>query len=107
MSRLPVDPTDFPENGESTCVLALSAFGTIGDEQRHDTDRSSAAWSLNSSVSPYVCAQRWRIIRYNMHRDGAQLLLLIPKHRRLTVLAQLHDIPTAGHLGVSRTYDRV
>lgn len=47
------------------------------------------------------------LYRRNMRPDGAEHLLVVPRHLRSTILEQLHDAPTAGHLGVSRTYDRV
>lgn len=45
------------------------------------------------------------VYRPNLRLDGRKLLLAIPEHVRLDVLQQLHDLPTAGNLGVSRTYD--
>lgn len=42
-----------------------------------------------------------------MHPDGPDLLLVIPAHMRQTVITQLHDILTAGHLGISSTYSHI
>lgn len=47
------------------------------------------------------------LYRRNFHPDGPELLLVIPRQLRRPVLFELHDAPTAGHLGVSRTYDRI
>uniref|UniRef100_L7LV95 RNA-directed DNA polymerase n=1 Tax=Rhipicephalus pulchellus TaxID=72859 RepID=L7LV95_RHIPC len=111
LSRHPVDPPDLPESGESTCVLALSAFANIGDEQRRDPHLRDIINRLSDPSTPsslrLFVLQDGILYHYNMHPDGPDLLLVIPSHMRQTVLAQLHDVPTAGHLGVSRTYDRV
>uniref|UniRef100_A0A6G5AA95 Putative tick transposon n=1 Tax=Rhipicephalus microplus TaxID=6941 RepID=A0A6G5AA95_RHIMP len=47
------------------------------------------------------------LYRRNLNPYGHDLLPVIPAHLRATILNQLHDAPLAGHLGVSRTYDRV
>lgn len=47
------------------------------------------------------------LYRHKIRPDGSELLPVVPKHLRLDVLEQLHDLPTAGHLGVSRTFDCV
>lgn len=111
LSRHPVDPADLSESDESTCVLALSAFSNIGDQQRRDPHLRDIILRLSGPTTPpslrMFLLQDGVLYRYSMHPDGPELLLVIPQHMRQTVLAQLHDIPTAGHLGVSRTYDRV
>ncbi|GBM77786.1 Retrovirus-related Pol polyprotein from transposon 17.6 [Araneus ventricosus] len=38
---------------------------------------------------------------------GQQWLLVVPKQLRGDILRSLHDVPTAGHLGFSETYDRI
>lgn len=47
------------------------------------------------------------LYRRNTRPDGPALLLAVPAHLRSTILQQLHDMPTAGHIGISRTYERV
>lgn len=47
------------------------------------------------------------LYRRNIQSRGPELLLVVPKHLRLAVLQELHDAPTAGHMGITRTYDRV
>ncbi|UYV79612.1 hypothetical protein LAZ67_18000031, partial [Cordylochernes scorpioides] len=47
------------------------------------------------------------LYKKNFDPLGNQHLLVIPKHLRLELLKSLHDAPTAGHLGFSKTYERV
>ena len=39
--------------------------------------------------------------------DTTQLQLILPKNMNTDVLKQLHDAPTAGHLGVNRTWQAI
>ncbi|UYV72818.1 hypothetical protein LAZ67_10000882 [Cordylochernes scorpioides] len=47
------------------------------------------------------------LYKKNFDPLGNQHLLVIPKHLRLELLKSLHDAPTEGHLGFSKTYERV
>lgn len=92
-------------------MCTLSALSHIRDEQRRDPILSELIQKLDSaapdpSLRLFVLKDD-TLYRYNVHPDGRELLLVVPTHLRLSVLGQLHDAPTAGHLGVSRTYDRV
>ncbi|UYV79514.1 hypothetical protein LAZ67_17002951, partial [Cordylochernes scorpioides] len=46
------------------------------------------------------------LYKRNYEPYGRQRLLVLPKQMRLEVLKNLHDAPTAGHLGFAKTYDR-
>ncbi|XP_077492254.1 uncharacterized protein LOC144103402 [Amblyomma americanum] len=39
--------------------------------------------------------------------DGPSHLLVIPLQLRSSIIAELHDLPVAGHLDVAITYDRI
>lgn len=111
LSRYPVDPPDTLEDEPDTFVLAITDFVHIADEQRRDSSLRPIIDGLNSphpdpSLRMFVLHND-TLHRYNARPDGAELLLVVPAHLRSTVLRQLHDAPTAGHLGVSRTYDRI
>lgn len=47
------------------------------------------------------------LYRRNTRPDGPELLLAVHAYLRSTILQQLHDMPTARHLGISRTYEPV
>ena len=46
-------------------------------------------------------------VLYRTHPGNRYLLLVVPTHPREEVLILAHDIPTAGHQGISRTKDRL
>ncbi|UYV72938.1 hypothetical protein LAZ67_10001233, partial [Cordylochernes scorpioides] len=46
------------------------------------------------------------LYKRNNEPYGRQRLLVLPKQMRLEILKNLHDAPTAGHLGFAKTYDR-
>uniref|UniRef100_L7LYP4 RNA-directed DNA polymerase n=1 Tax=Rhipicephalus pulchellus TaxID=72859 RepID=L7LYP4_RHIPC len=111
LSRYPVADWDSTSTDSVDCVLSISQLLHLGDEQRRDPDISRLIQRLESS--PYDVSVRMftlkdhTLYRRNLSPAGHDLLPVIPKHLRSTVLRELHDAPTAGHLGVSRTYDRV
>ena len=39
--------------------------------------------------------------------DTYQALIIVPDKLRSAVLTQLHNVPTAAHLGVKKTYEKV
>ncbi|KAK8756781.1 hypothetical protein V5799_000517 [Amblyomma americanum] len=111
LSRHPVEPPDPGDNDLGPCLFAISDLVNIADEQRQDSslriliDRLNCA-SRDPSLQLFVI-QDGVLYRRNLRPDGPPLLLVVPQRLRSSVLAELHDLPTAGHLGVSRTYDRV
>lgn len=111
LSRHPVDPPGSSAHDSDACVLAISDLIHIGDEQRRDETIRAIIDNLRSSAhDPSLQAyllQDGVLYRRNFRPDGPALLLVVPEHLRRSVLHQLHDAPTAGHLGLTRTYDRV
>ena len=111
LSRHPVDPPNSTEVEADACILAITDFLHVADEQRRDPSLLSIIDRLQSgdtdpSLSTFLLQDNV-LYRRNLHPDGAELLLVVPRHLRKDVLQELHDAPTSGHLGVSRTYDRV
>lgn len=111
LSRYPVDPPDTREDEQEALVLSITDFTDIAAEQRRDPSLRAIINGLHSphpdhSLQLFVLHNDI-LHRYNTRPDGAELLLVVPVHLRSDVLAQLHDAPSAGHLGVSRTYDRI
>lgn len=111
LSRHPIDPPGSSAQDSDACVLAISDLIHIEDEQRRDNSLRAIIDNLRSSAhDPSLQAylvQDGVLYRRNFRPDGPALLLVVPQHLRRSVLHQLHDAPTAGHLGLTRTYDRV
>lgn len=89
------------------CVLAITDFLHVADEQHQDSSLLSIIDRLQSPhADPSLCRfllQDNVLYRRNIHPDGAELLL-VPYHLHKDVLQQFYDTQTSGHLGVSRTY---
>lgn len=51
----------------------------------------------------------WKLLsdKKNMSKDEESWKRVLPKNQRVEVLHQLHDAPTAGHLGIYKTFSRV
>lgn len=112
LSRYPVeDPTSTSEPDTDACVLSVFPLVHVADEQRRDPSLRVIIDRLESPLADsslrLFTLQDGVLYRHNVHPDGPALLLVIPKHLRSAVLHELHDLPTAGDLGVSRTYDRI
>ena len=111
LSRYPVADRPSTSTASIDCVFSLSQLLSLGDELRRDPHISQIMQRLRSS--PHDASVRMfafkddTLYRRNLSPVGPALLPVVPKHLRSTVLHELHDAPTAGHLGVSRTYDRV
>lgn len=109
LSRYPVEEaahTDtFPD------LLSVTQLLNLGHEQCLDASLRTIISKLESrprdaSLQMFL-VKDGILYRRNLDPYGHDLLPVIPAHLRATVLNQLHDAPLAGHLGVSRTYDRV
>lgn len=111
LSRNPVDQPDDTDADSDISILSLSGFLHIGDEQRQDPVLRTLMERLSSSPNDpslrMFTLRDGTLYRRSVRPDGPELLLVVPKHLRLAVLQQLHDAPTAGHLGITRTYDRL
>ncbi|UYV74943.1 hypothetical protein LAZ67_12001873 [Cordylochernes scorpioides] len=93
------------ENDQSSAVMSLTK---VDIEQTKDPDLAKIIDNLNSG---YI-RKEFSIIdgilyKKNYSTTGRPWLMMIPKHLRSEVMADLHDAPTAGHLGFARTYDKV
>ncbi|UYV63869.1 hypothetical protein LAZ67_2005858, partial [Cordylochernes scorpioides] len=93
------------ENDQSSAVMSLT---NADIEQTKDPDLAKIIDNLNSGYT----RKEFSIIdgilyKKNYSTTGRPWLMMIPKHLRSEVMADLHDAPTAGHLGFARTYDKV
>ncbi|UYV74293.1 hypothetical protein LAZ67_11002900, partial [Cordylochernes scorpioides] len=93
------------ENNPPSAVMSLT---NVDIEQTKDPDLAQIIDNLNSGYT----RKEFSIIdgilyKKNYSTTGRPWLMMIPKHLRSEVMADLHDAPTAGHLGFARTYDKV
>ncbi|UYV80731.1 hypothetical protein LAZ67_19001552, partial [Cordylochernes scorpioides] len=93
------------ENDPPSAVMSLT---NVDIEQTKDPDLAKTIDNLNSGYT----RKEFSIIdgilyKKNYSTTGRPWLMMIPKHLRSEVMADLHDAPTAGHLGFARTYDKV
>uniref|UniRef100_A0A6G5ABQ2 RNA-directed DNA polymerase n=1 Tax=Rhipicephalus microplus TaxID=6941 RepID=A0A6G5ABQ2_RHIMP len=111
LSRYPVDDPEDTDEPTENSILSVSDFLNIGEEQKRDPELLDIISRMESSTNDasvrYFVIQKGVLYRRNFRLDGPDLLIVVPKHLRRCVLTELHDAPTAGHLGVSRTYERV
>ncbi|UYV63259.1 hypothetical protein LAZ67_2003565 [Cordylochernes scorpioides] len=104
-----VKPSESPwsplENDQPSAVMSLT---NVDIEQNKDPDLAKIIDNLNSGYT----RKEFSIIdgilyKKNYSTTRRPWLMMIPKHLRSEVMADLHDAPTAGHLGFTRTYDKV
>ncbi|UYV78188.1 hypothetical protein LAZ67_16000412, partial [Cordylochernes scorpioides] len=93
------------ENDQPSAVMSLT---NVDIEQTKDPDLAKIIDNLNSGYT----RKEFSIIdgilyKKNYSTTGRPWLMMIPKHLRSEVMADLHDAPTAGHLGFARTYDKI
>ncbi|UYV63475.1 hypothetical protein LAZ67_2004171, partial [Cordylochernes scorpioides] len=93
------------ENDPLSAVMSLT---NVDIEQTKDPDLAKIIDNLNSGYT----RKEFSIIdgilyKKNYSTTGRPWLMMIPKHLRSEVIADLHDAPTARHLGFARTYDKV
>ncbi|UYV76114.1 hypothetical protein LAZ67_13002577, partial [Cordylochernes scorpioides] len=87
---------------------ALTSLTLVREQQNLDPDITKISNALNQGEG----AERFEMkngLLYKRNFDplGRRLLLVIPKCMRPDILKEFHDVPTAGHLGFARTYDRI
>ncbi|UYV80572.1 hypothetical protein LAZ67_19000747, partial [Cordylochernes scorpioides] len=87
---------------------ALTSLTLVREQQNLDPDITKISNALNQVEG----AERFEMkngLLYKRNFDplGRRLLLVIPKCMRPDILKEFHDVPTTGHLGFARTYDRI
>ena len=74
----------------------FDAISSLGFESKFLYSR----WEL-LTVDQGVLCMKW------MEKDGERLRICVPRNLRDAVMWQMHDTPTAGHMGVRRTLDKL
>lgn len=79
-----------------------AAFGSV--VSRNETDRISVGFSMEDGV----LVRRWTPQTASAADDWNTVTqIVVPKPFRNKILRLAHDDHFAGHLGVSKTYDRI
>ncbi|UYV79319.1 RRM1 [Cordylochernes scorpioides] len=96
-------------NDEDDDISSITALTCFEAEQRKDPKISKLIEETErfGAESKGYEMLKGTLYKKNFDLLGNQHLLVIPKHLRLELLKSLHDAPTAGHLGISKTYERV
>ncbi|GFV18064.1 hypothetical protein TNCV_168681 [Trichonephila clavipes] len=103
LSRNPVEE----ETETSDKFLAVTTSMNLAMEQKKDQDLAKLKLLSNSSKNEEFRFIDGILCRKNFDPDGKLWLPVIPKHLRADILRHFHDAPTAGHLGFTKTYDRI
>ncbi|UYV64396.1 hypothetical protein LAZ67_3000523 [Cordylochernes scorpioides] len=96
-------------NDEDDDIPSITALTCFEAEQRKDPKICKLIEETERFGAELKGYEMLKGTLYKKNFDplGNQHLLVIPKHLRLELLKSLHDAPTAGHLGFSKTYERV
>lgn len=103
------NPIEVDESGNQIIAAASRDNIDIGTEQRKDAEMSKIidVHERGSKTDAKFHLIDGVLCKKNFDPDGKTWLPIIPKHMRLGILWHFHDAPTAGHLGIARTYDRI
>ncbi|UYV75641.1 hypothetical protein LAZ67_13000826, partial [Cordylochernes scorpioides] len=95
-------------NDEDDDIPSITALTCFEAEQRKDPKINELIdeTEIFGAESKGYEMLKGTLYKKNFDPLGNQHLLVIPKHLRLELLKSLHDAPTAGHLGFSKTYER-
>ncbi|UYV80596.1 SLC25A29 [Cordylochernes scorpioides] len=89
-------------------IPSLMALQNFGQEQMKDPDLMKIADKMQQETSNKsfrkIDNTLYKKKYYPMRRVW---LLVVPRHLRQELLENFHDSPTAGHLGFTKTYDRI
>ena len=116
MSRAPVEPPPQDDQDDDTFLGPISA-DEFAEQQRADPELRSLVDYLEGKtvIVPKVFRrglasfflQNDILVKKNFSPLRDNYLLVVPSALRPEVLQALHDDPTAGHLGFSRTLARI
>lgn len=89
--------------------IAVVSFSDLQEEQSRDPEITKLVQAQRNGQGT---AKNFKIINGVLYKKdfdptGKNWLPVIPKCWRKDIIQSFHDEPTAGHLGFSRTYDRI
>lgn len=125
ISRNPLyEPTNLVQfvevDMESVAVFSIKAdeqdLGEVKGEQEQDSYCKRYLDIITDESIPLNVRQKkaksFKIFNQLLYKQVSRqkkrrYVLVIPKSQIQRVLTECHDVPTAGHLGVTKTYDRI
>lgn len=100
LSRAVPDLTEL-DNGRSTHIqLDLISIPRVVTDNWYNR-------MLKKVCDNQLLYPKWRIQDEKLYKNVGTWKLVVPKDQRLEVFKECHDHPTAGHLGIYKTYHRV
>ncbi|UYV77641.1 hypothetical protein LAZ67_15001799, partial [Cordylochernes scorpioides] len=99
-------PLEYSEDMEED-IPSIVTLQNFSEEQMNDQAIRKIADKLQSSPNNSFVKIDNMLYRKNYDPMGKPWLLVVPRHLRQELLKNFHDSPTAGHLGFTKTYDRI
>ncbi|UYV63819.1 K02A2.6-like, partial [Cordylochernes scorpioides] len=99
-------PLEYSEDMEKD-IPSIVTLQNFSEEQMNDQAIRKIADKLQSSPNNSFVKIDNTLYRKNYDPMGKPWLLVVPRHLRQELLKNFHDSPTAGHLGFTKTYDRI
>ncbi|UYV77011.1 hypothetical protein LAZ67_14002809, partial [Cordylochernes scorpioides] len=99
-------PLEYSEDMEDD-IPSIVTLQNFSEEQMNDQAIRKIADKLQSSPNNSFVKIDNMLYRKNYDPMGKPWLLVVPRHLRQELLKNFHDSPTAGHLGFTKTYDRI
>ncbi|UYV84686.1 hypothetical protein LAZ67_X003094 [Cordylochernes scorpioides] len=99
-------PLEYSEDMEED-IPSIVTLQNFSEEQMNDQALSKIADQLQSTPNNTFVKIDNTLYRKNYDPMGKPWLLVVPRHLRQELLKNFHDSPTAGHLGFTKTYDRI
>ncbi|UYV80895.1 K02A2.6-like, partial [Cordylochernes scorpioides] len=99
-------PLEYSEDMEED-IPSIVTLQNFSEEQMNDQALRKIADQLQSTPNNTFVKIDNTVYRKNYDPMGKPWHLVVPRHLRQELLKNFHDSPTAGHLGFTKTYDRI
>lgn len=111
LSRLPLPTTECDaDNFDEYIAFVSTGFPDmdtfISEQRKDDSLQPLFAAARESAADNRFRLRDGALYKTNFSATGARYLLVVPKSLRSHVLSAMHDEPTSGHLGCTRTLYR-
>uniref|UniRef100_L7LVQ9 RNA-directed DNA polymerase n=1 Tax=Rhipicephalus pulchellus TaxID=72859 RepID=L7LVQ9_RHIPC len=111
LSRLPLPTTDCDADNFDGYIASLEQGfpdkNTFRTEQQKDSTLQQLLANGRNSSATRFCLCDGLLYKKNYSATGSRYLLVVPKSLRVSILRAMHDDPTSGHLGATRTLYRL